>query len=150
MFSVKTAFKNRTIGFYIGLAAAVVALVGAVLYIATDASDRTFSAAAFALMLVGAAAEVLVILSNLRFAPLVCAISYIVGFALTVNAALPSISDVWNGVHFIGGNATLGIVFSVTFFISAVAGIVACFMPERGRANTKVPAEEADGPANAD
>ena len=53
MFSVRNAFKNRTIGFYIGLAAAVIALVGAVLYIATDASDRTFTAVGFALMLAG-------------------------------------------------------------------------------------------------
>lgn len=53
------------------------------------------------------------------------------GFALTVNAALPSISDVWNGVNFIGGNATLGIIFSVTFFVAAVAGIISCFMKER-------------------
>ncbi len=131
MFSVRNSFKNRTIGFYIGLAAAAIAFVGAVLYVATDASDRTFSAAGFALMLVGAAAEIVVIFSDIKVAPLVSALLYIVGFALTVNAALPSISDVWNGVHFIGGNATLGIIFSVTFFISAAAGIVACFMNER-------------------
>ena len=131
MFSVRNAFKNRTIGFYIGLAAAAIAFVGAVLYVATDAADRTFSAAGFALMLVGAAAEIVVIFSDIKVAPLVSALLYIVGFALTVNAALPSISDVWNGVHFIGGNATLGIIFSVTFFISAAAGIVACFMKER-------------------
>lgn len=131
MFSVRNSFKNRTIGFYIGLAAAAIAFVGAVLYVATDASDRTFSAAGFALMLVGAAVEIVVIFSDIKVAPLVSALLYIVGFALTVNAALPSISDVWNGVHFIGGNATLGIIFSVTFFISAAAGIVACFMNER-------------------
>lgn len=135
MFSVRNAFKNRTIGFYIGLAAAAIAFVGAVLYVATDAADRTFSAAGFALMLVGAAAEIVVIFSDIKVAPLVSALLYIVGFALTVNAALPSISDVWNGVHFIGGNATLGIIFSVTFFISAAAGIVACFMKERAEKN---------------
>ena len=135
MFSVRNSFKNRTIGFYIGLAAAAIAFVGAVLYVATDASDRTFSAAGFALMLVGAAVEIVVIFSDIKVAPLVSALLYIVGFALTVNAALPSISDVWNGVHFIGGNATLGIIFSVTFFISAAAGIVACFMNERAEKN---------------
>ena len=132
MFSVKSAFKNRTIGFYIGLAAAVIALIGAILYIATDVSDRTFSAAGFALMIAGALVELLVVFSNFRFVPLICAGLYIAGFALTVNAALPSISDVWNGVNFIGGNATLGIIFSVTFFVAAVAGIISCFM--KGRA----------------
>lgn len=131
MFSVRNAFKNRTIGFYLGLAAAVIALVGAALYIATDSSDRTFTAVGFALMLAGAVAELLVIFTDLKFVPLVCAGLYIGGFALTVNAALPSISDVWNGVHFIGGNATLGIIFSVTFFVAAVAGIISCFMKER-------------------
>lgn len=142
MFSVRNSFKNRTIGFYIGLAAAAIAFVGAVLYVATDASDRTFSAAGFALMLVGAAVEIVVIFSDIKVAPLVSALLYIVGFALTVNAALPSISDVWNGVHFIGGNATLGIIFSVTFFISAAAGIVACFMNERAE-KIKTADEEA-------
>lgn len=131
MFSVKNAFRNRTIGFYIGLAAALIALIGAILFVAIDGSDRTFTAAGFALMLVGALAEVVVIFADLKFVPFVSTALYIGGFALTINAALPSISDVWNGVNFIGGNATLGIIFSVTFFISALAGIVACFMSER-------------------
>ena len=74
MFSVRNSFKNRTIGFYIGLAAAAIAFVGAVLYVATDASDRTFSAAGFALMLVGAAVEIVVIFSDIKVAPLVSAL----------------------------------------------------------------------------
>lgn len=128
---LRSAFKNRTVGFYIGLTAAVIALVGAILYIAIDASDRTFSLIAFILMLVGVAAELLVVFTDLPFMPVVSAGLYIAGFSLTLNAALPSVSDVWNGVNFIGGNATLGIIFSVTFLVCALAGIVSCFLSQR-------------------
>lgn len=131
MFSVKQAFKNRTVGFYIGLAAAVVALIGDILYIAIDGADRTFTSAGFALVLVGAIAELLVVFTEFRFAPLIPAAFYIGGFALALNVALPSLSDVWNGVTFIGGNATLGVIFSATFLICATAQTASCFMNQR-------------------
>ena len=142
MFSVKNAFKNRTVGFYIGLAAAVIALIGAILFVAIDGDDRTFTATGFALMLAGAVVEAVVIFADLKIVPLISTGLYIGGFALTINAALPSLSDVWNGVTFIGGNATLGVIFSATFLICAVAGIVACFMNERRKTDDAAPAED--------
>lgn len=132
----KNVFKDRTVGFYIGFCSAIVALVADVLFIAFDVSDRTFSVAAFVLMLLGALSIALAALTDLEFAPLLPAGCFIAGFALTLNAALPSLSDVWNGVSFIGGNAVLGMVFSAVFFLCAAASVTACFMKWRKSGET--------------
>lgn len=133
---IKSAFKDRTVGFYIGFCAAAIALVADILFIAIDFSDRTFSLAAFVLILIGALSVVLAVLTDLPFAPVLPAGCFIAGFALTLNAALPSLSDVWNGVSFIGGNAVLGMVFSAVFLLCAVASVTACFMRWRNSGQT--------------
>lgn len=127
---IRELFKNKATGFYVALAASGVALVADVLFIALDGSDRTFSLAAFILMLVGALAIALPLFTRVKFAPLVQAALFIVGFALELNATLPSVSDLWNGVNFIGGNATLGIIFTAVFLLCTVASVVSCFMEQ--------------------
>lgn len=131
---MNSVFKNRTIGFYIALAASVVALVADILFIALDGTNRTFSSVAFVFMLAGSVSVLLMLFTDLAFAPVLQAGLFIAGFALELNATLPSVSDVWNGVNFIGGNATLGIIFTAVFFLCAVAAIVACFLPQRKQA----------------
>ena len=50
----KNAFKDRTVGFYVTLSAAIIAFIGALLYLITDGTDRTFSLGAFLFVLIGA------------------------------------------------------------------------------------------------
>ena len=49
-------------------------------------------------------------------------------FAFALRVALPSLSDVWNGVNFIGGNAALGVTFTAIYLVSAILGLVSSFM----------------------
>lgn len=110
------------------LIAAGIALLGSVLYLLLDRGDRTFSWLAFGLALGGAAITLLPLKTKLVFAPILPTALYAAAFGLVLRVALPSLSDVWNGVNFIGGNAVLGMTFAGAYLICGVLGCVACFM----------------------
>lgn len=124
-------FKDRTIGYYLNFAAAALAIVSAILLVAIDSGDKTCSMAAFAMMLVGGLSFAAVMFINIDILPVVPGIFYVLGFALELWATLPPLSDVWNGVNFIGGNAYVGLVFTILFAVSAILSIVSNFMEQR-------------------
>ena len=124
---MKKSFADRNFGFYILLAAAFVALAGAILYLALDGGDRTFTILGFLLALAGAVSTILAVLTRLKFAPLVPTAFYAAASAFVLRLALPSLSDLWNKVNFIGGNAVLGMTFAGVFLLCAVLGTVSCF-----------------------
>mgnify|MGYP001781954063 FL=1 len=124
---MKKSFADRNFGFYILLAAAFVALAGAILYLALDGGDRTFTILGFLLALAGAVSTILAVLTRLKFAPLVPTALYAAASAFVLRLALPSLSDLWNKVNFIGGNAVLGMTFAGVFLLCAVLGTVSCF-----------------------
>lgn len=123
-------FKDRSVGFYIAMGVALLALIVDILYVALDHADtaRTFSWVGFALILVAFFSNALVIFTPFLFVPIVPSLLYSVGFGVILKACLPSISDIWNGVNFIGGNGELGIVFSALFGVIAILGVVTCFL----------------------
>lgn len=127
---MKRFFENRTVGFWIGLVGACLSIVSAILWLVLDGADRTFDMLGFILMLVGGLSFALVIFTKFEFAPILPALCMVVGFALAINVDLPSLSDVWNGVNFIGGNAVLGTTFSAIFLVCAILETVCCFMKE--------------------
>lgn len=132
-------FKGRGIGFYIGLASAVLMLVFSIVYIAVDSSDRTFSILTFALALVGAViwiAYTLLDFKFLDFLPILSCACYGVAFAQHLRLGLETLSDVWNGVNFVGGNPTMAITFIVLFGIGMITALVAAFMKEDKSATT--------------
>ena len=57
----------------------------------------------------------------------VTAVLYSASFGFVLRVAIPSLSDVWNKVNFIGGNAAMGAIFSVTYLVCAVLAVIACF-----------------------
>ena len=123
-------FKGRAIGFYVAMAVALLAFVVDLVYVIVDHadSDRTFSWVGFALVLVAVFSNAVTVFMPLPFAPFIPSVLYSVSFGVILKACLPSISDIWNGVNFIGGNGELGIVFSALFGVIAIAGIVTCFL----------------------
>lgn len=109
------------------LIAAAIALLGSVLYLLLDRGDRTFSWLAFGLALAGTVITLLPLKTGLALAPILPTALYAAAFGLVLRVALPSLSDVWNGVNFIGGNAVLGMTFAAVYLIAAVAAVIACF-----------------------
>ena len=117
--------KKRTV---ILIAAAIAAVIGSILYFLLDRGDRTFSWLAFALALAGAASTLLPIKTKLAFGPIIPTAFYAAAFGIVLRAALPSLSDVWNGVNFIGGNAVLGVTFAGVYLLCGILGCAACFL----------------------
>ncbi len=131
MLNISGAFKNRTIGFYLGLAFAALALIVAIVYIAVAASDRTFSSIGFAFLLVGALSEVLVVFTDFKFAPLVPTVLISVGMGFSLVACLPTLMDVVNGINFFGGNLAIAYAVPIALLVSVIAGCVSAFMDMR-------------------
>lgn len=130
---MKNVFKNRGLDFYMNLIAGAAALLGAILYIVLDGTDKTFTVVGFALALAGVGSTALVLFTRLKFAPFVPTAFYAAAFGVVLRVAVPSLSDVWNKVNFIGGNAAMGMAFAGVFFLCAVLGAVSCFAGSNGQ-----------------
>jgi hypothetical protein len=121
--------QRKTVVFYIGLLVALFAILSGLAYYFYDYGDKTFADLATIHMVVGGLLYIgLVGFTRFKFAPMVPAAMYIVGFAEALAATLPSLSDVWNGVNFIGGFAYMGLFFTIQFAVCAVLSIVGAFM----------------------
>lgn len=49
---------------------------------------------------------------------------YLAAIAFHMSVTLPSLSDLWNGVNFIGGNQYLALAFGIIFAVIAIALVV--------------------------
>ena len=78
-------FKDRSIVFWLGVAAAAIAIISSVLYIAIDFGDKSFSIQAFVIMLVGGLSFALVMFTNFKTATVISAILYVVGLAFALD-----------------------------------------------------------------
>lgn len=124
-------FNNRTVGFWIGLAASALMLVGDALFLITDGSDRTFSFITFGLILAGVACQVLVVFFDWDVMPLLCAVCFGTALSYHLFLGLPTLSDVVNGVNYIGGNPTAVVVFGGIFAAGTLLTLCASFMNQR-------------------
>lgn len=125
------AFCNRTIGFWLGFGASLLMLVGDVAFIIMDGTDRTFSYITFGLILAGVLCQVLIVFFDLKVMPLLCAVCFGAALSYHLFVGLPTISDVVNGVNFIGGNPTAVVVFGGVFAVGTLLALCASFMNQR-------------------
>jgi len=126
-------FAGRGIGFYIGLVAACLMLGFDLAYVILFPGDRNFSLLTFCMILAGVGIEIAHVLLNRKifnFLPILSCAAYGVAFAQHLQLGLESLSDVWNNVNFIGGNAYLALTFIILFGIGLLAALVAAFMRE--------------------
>lgn len=128
---MKRIFDARTAGFYLSLAACLEALVGVIGLIVTDRGDITFSWITVALVAGGVLFECLNCVTDLAVAPLLSAVCFGCALSWHLYIGLPTLSDIWNGVNFIGGNAQAVIVYGALFAAAALLGVVSCFMSQR-------------------
>lgn len=123
--------KDRTVAYWLALAAAAVMLLTDIIFIATDIGDRTFSLLTFFLVLLGVIIEVVYVALDIKlldFLPILSCACYGIAVGNHWNLGLATLSDVWNGVVFVGGNPKAAIAFGVIFFVGMVATVVSCFM----------------------
>ncbi|MBQ7242715.1 MAG: hypothetical protein IJS52_00685 [Bacilli bacterium] len=127
---MKERIKSNLISWIV----AVVLIVTSVLYVAINSGDHTFAWLNFIMLLVGAAVLIggTFLPAVIKpYVPLVSAIAVAVAFGHQFQLTLETLSDVWNGVSFIGGSPAMGVTFSVLFFLAAAALIVRCFLKEK-------------------
>lgn len=120
-------FKDKTIIYLVGLLFSFVALISSILYIALDGGDKSYSGTSFILMLVGSLLFIPTLFVKFDILSIIPGLLYVFGFGEALRATLPPLSDVWNGVNFIGGNAFMGLTFTIIFFICMVVQIVVVF-----------------------
>lgn len=128
---IKRAFKDRTIGFYIGLGAAAIAFVSSIIFIITAFNDRTFSVITFVFLLLAVVSESIVIFTDFKFASAVPVVFYAVALGMHFRNAMFPIADQIAGVPFLGGNIVIAISFAIIFSVVAVSAVVSCFMKQR-------------------
>lgn len=128
---VTNMFKNRTVGFWIAFVVGVIALLGAITYAVTDFGDPTFSTLGFGLLLAAGILQIVLLAVDVPVLMLVPIALIAAACGLHIYTAVPSITDVFNGIDLYGGNGILGIVFAVVFVVTALLGTVSCFMKPR-------------------
>lgn len=128
---MKKVFSARTVGFYLGFIACLAALAGAVGLVATDMGDRTFSWITIALMGGGIVFGCINGVTDLAIAPLLSTLCIGCGFCWHLYIGLPTLSDIWNGVNYIGGNAQAVMVYGGSFAAAMLLSIISCFMAQR-------------------
>lgn len=135
---MKGIFKNRPAGYYVGLATAVLMVVGDILFIALDGNDRTFSFVTFAFVLAGSAVEILSSFLPRKIAaaaPIVVCACYGVALGQHLMLALETLSDIWNEVTFVGGNAAMASAFLAVFAVGTIAAVVSAFLGRERETN---------------
>jgi len=134
---MKRLLQDAKPGLYLSLAAAAVALVGAVIYVivymatAGETVDRVFSWMTFALMLIGAVITLAGEVFRFPFTPILGGACFAVALANHLVETAYPLADVLTGVPFFGGNPTLAIAFSVVFGLAAVLNVAGAFMTHR-------------------
>ena len=131
VFNVRDCFKNRTVGFYLSMVSAMAALIIALVYVIVANSDRTFNLAGMIILVIGALSEVLVLFTDLKFAPMVPTLLLSVGGAISFITCLPTMLDVLNGIQFFGGNLFIAEFVSFGMLAAILIGCVASFMSMR-------------------
>lgn len=120
--------QKRTVVYYIGIFVALFAIFSGLSYYFYDYGDKTFAAEAVVLSVTGGVLYLLLVsFLPFKLVPMIPAILYTAAFGYALQATLPPLSDVWNGVHFIGGFAYMGLFYTIRFFVCAVASIVSGF-----------------------
>lgn len=109
------------------LSSSVLAVVLSVYYVIQSRIGACFNPLFLAMMLAGAVAALIHWKTGIYALLPVSGILLGVGFGVMVHDMLPSLSDVWNGVNFIGGNLTAYLIYTAISLAAAVIVIAACF-----------------------
>lgn len=130
----KDFFKDRSLGFYIALVSACLAVVVGIVYlvcylsIATEKMDRVFSIITLLFVIFGGLVVLVGELLRIEYISMAGPIFISVALAKhSVEAAYP-IADMGTGVAFFGGNQTFAILFIILIGVVFLAALVSVFL----------------------
>ena len=122
--------KNKGLGSWFCLAAALVALITGIVFLLTQATAAPLGHAGTmpgVVLLVGAAASLVFFFVSVPFSALIQAVIYNIALYLVVVQLYFVFADVINHVTFAGGNAGLCVFYMVGTFIACLLSVIACF-----------------------
>ncbi len=125
--------KNKALGSYLCLAAALVALVTAIVFLTTQATAAPLGHTGTApgiVLLAGVAAAVVLFIFPIRFGALIQAIIYNIALYLVVVQLYFVFADVINKVTYAGGNAGLCVLYMAGTFLACLLSVAACFFKQ--------------------
>ena len=127
---MKELLKNKTIGFYIGLAGGCIGLITTLLYLIYSVSVGHFNALVFVMLLLGSGSVVAVLLKDFDFLPLVPAVFFSLAFGFYVNDRVIMFEEMINGIYGMSeSGAILGVVVLILIlaFVCVLSSVVATF-----------------------
>lgn len=133
MSKILTYLKTKDVTFYLSIAIGIAGLVFSLIYLISNSSDKTYSLVSFITALIG---SILLIAAPffsywfLKFKYLVIAALFSVSEAFQLTVSLPTLSDVWNGVNFVGGNVNAAILYMAVFGALMVYSIIMTYLKD--------------------
>ncbi|MEQ2442851.1 hypothetical protein [Pseudoflavonifractor intestinihominis] len=131
---MKEFFKNRTAGSFVGLFAAVLAIVTALALLIYGQSVGDFLPAAFLLLLAGAVCAGAAWATGLPFLPIAPGVCYVLAFGLYLKRELMTMSNYFNQIAI--GNSGSSFQMIITFLglmmaAAVLATVSSCFRQKK-------------------
>ncbi len=123
-------FKNKTIGFYVGLGGGAVGLITAIIYLIYTLNVELFAPEVFIFLLIGTAACVLSLFFDWKFLPLVAVLFFSLAFGFHILDRITMFQEMINkiyGMNERGAILEMVILLLVLNVISIAANIFASF-----------------------
>lgn len=114
--------KNKTIGFYVGLAGGFIGLVTTIIYLIYSTSVQLFAPEVFVFLLLGTLGEVLVMFVDWKFAPIIPVLFFSLAFGFHICDRVLMFEEMINGIY---GMNERGAILSVVLLILAL-NLVSC------------------------
>ena len=127
--------KKYSSGYKIRLFVSVFLIIADIVFLITDWQDRTFSFVTFSTIIVGSLLIVSESVKNFFYTIIVGVLFLSIGVATHLYIGLPTLSDVVNGVNFIGGNPIMVIIFGSIFLLGTIVVIITSFMQDLYKKN---------------
>ncbi len=125
---IKRIFDGRKKIFFAEITVAVLALLGLIYYAVQSNIDKCFSIPYFVFLTMGFAAIMLHAFLRYDFLTVISSVCFGIALGFIIYDMLPSLSDVWNGVTFIGGNLTAYLIYTAYTLVFTVVIIVCSFL----------------------
>lgn len=131
--NLKEKLKNKTIAYWIGCAAALVALVGLIVFCVYKSRAGEGTGWIFALLIIGILAQVALFFYDGKFGDFIAVVPpvlYVLSLALGLSGGVGNIADAVSNIVMFGlpELAPLNYAIAVILGIATVAAIVPCFM----------------------
>lgn len=127
----KSKLKSKTLFEKVLYILLLIGMIASVVFAVLDAGDVTFSVYCVICIIAGSLIGLVDVFLSLEVLLWIASLLYAAGFGFHLYAALPSISDLWNHVNFIGGNQSLAITFGSIFAAIMLALLVSNFVIDR-------------------